>query len=407
MKPTELPPELANLQRSCFGYFRDLVNPANGLVPDTDAVGSPASIAAVGMALTAWCVGAERGWMPRTETAQLTLSTLRFFAHHAPGTHGFYFHFLHVKTGARAWHSEVSSVDTGLLLLGMLAAGAYYDGKSALEAEIRQLCADLVARADWPWMAGGGPGVRLAWKPESGFSAATWAGYNEALILQILALGAPLFALDAAAYDHWSAHYQFKRTYGWQWAYCGPLFTHLYPHMWLDLRQRTDAVLGTRGLNYFMNTQRAIQVQAEYARRNPRGHIGYQKEAWGISACEGPINPGGRAKPYRARGVPFGYDDGTLSPPAALASYCFEPDLAMTAAQHFAGSAPTLRGPHGLHGGVHPGKGWTCQHAYGLDQGMLLILLENARSGLVWQIMEQCPVVQAGFRAAGFRSLHK
>ncbi len=399
--------DLDDLQRSSFAYFVRLAHPATGLVPDTSSPGAPASVAVTGMGLTALCVGVERGWMGRNAAARRVLTTLRFFDQAAPGRDGFYFHFLDPATGARVWKCEVSTIDSALFLMGALCAGTYFDGSCDEESQIRAFSDRLLARTNWLAFADPEGRVRLSWRPESGFAAQAWAGYNEALLLLILALGAPEFALGPSSYDRWCLGYGLKRTYGHLWLYCGPLFTHLFPHIWLNLRSRPDTHVRRLGLDYWASSLGAIRVQHEYARRNPRHFAGYGDAAWGLSACDGPGASSKRMSAsghfgYRARGAPFGPDDGTLSPPVAVASAAFDPDLGAAALAHWRANFPHLFGEIGLRGAINPGLGWSCAPFFGLDQGLLCLLLENARSGLLWQIMDRCQPVQTGMRRAGF-----
>ena len=204
MSQPELPLEdLDALQRQTFDYFVYEVNPLNGLVVDKTQVGAPASIAAVGLALSAYPVGVERGFITRAEAIERTLATLRFFRNssqskdaEATGYKGFYYHFLDMKTGKRVWKCELSTVDTAFLLAGMLTAAAYFTNEAADEREIRTLADELYLRADWQWAQNGGATVTHGWKPESGFLPYRWQGYDEALFLYLLGLGSPTHPLS-------------------------------------------------------------------------------------------------------------------------------------------------------------------------------------------------------------------
>ena len=198
---------LEKIQRCAFAYFLHETNRANGLVLDKTCADWPASIAAVGLGLTTYPVGVERGFISRAEAAERTLTTLRFFwgskqgpEPDATGHMGFYYHFLDLQTGARAWRSELSTVDTALLLGGMLTAAAYFDGAAPAEREIRDLAERLYARVDWRWAQHGGATVTHGWRPESGFLPYRWEGYDEALLLYVLGLGSPTHPLSAESY---------------------------------------------------------------------------------------------------------------------------------------------------------------------------------------------------------------
>ena len=286
---------LDHLQRGAFGYFADEANHANGLVADTSRTGSPASIAVVGLALSVYPVAVERGWLTRDGAATRTLVTLRFFATSAQGSganatgyKGFYYHFLDLESGRRVWQCEVSPIDTSLLLAGALTAGSYFTGANATEAEIRALARELYERVDWEWATNGKPTVANGWKPEYGFLHYGWEGYNEAALLYVLGLAAPTHPLPAASYTAWTATYQWERIYGRDLLYAGPLFIHQFSHAWIDFRGIRDSFMREKSSDYFENSCRAVEVQREYARRDPQEYGTYGPEAWGLSAGDGP-----------------------------------------------------------------------------------------------------------------------
>src|ERR1051326_1835713 len=211
---------LETLQRSAFAYFVHETNRANGLVLDKTCEGWPASIAAVGLALTSYPVGVERGLLTRATAVERTLTTLRFFwnspqgeQRDATGYKGFYYHFLDMTTGARAWQSELSTVDSALLLAGVLCAAVYFDRGVPDEREIRDLSERLYARVDWDWARNGGWAITHGWKPETGFLPFRWEGYDEALILYVLALGSPTHAVPPESYAAWVSTYSWPRIY--------------------------------------------------------------------------------------------------------------------------------------------------------------------------------------------------
>jgi hypothetical protein len=410
------------LHRGAFGYFVEQVNPANGLVADTSRRGSPASIAVVGLALSSYPVAVERGWLTREDAAERTLVTLRFFEASAQGSaagetghKGLYYHFLDMQSGRRAWRSEVSPIDTALLLAGVVTAAAYFTGSPSVEEEIRALSRQLYDRVDWNWARNGGPTVAQGWKPECGFFHYAWQGYNEAAILYVLGLGSPTHALPATSYAAWTATYQWERIYGYDLLYAGPLFIHQLSHAWIDFRKIKDAFMKEKGSDYFENSCRAIDIQREYARKNPHECGGYGPDCWGLSAGDGPgpgtVHVRGRELrffEYVARGAPYGPDDGTIAPVAALASLPFAPALALSAVRHFFELYPqweeTWRLPSGFNRtapGTDP-RGWISEGYYGLDQGLAVLMIENYRSGLIWKLMRASSAVRVGLKRAGF-----
>jgi hypothetical protein len=424
MRITVLDDELLDrLERAAFGYFVDEINPANGLVADTSRKDSPASIAVVGFALSSYPVAVERGWLTREDAATRTLVTLRFFEASAQGSSenttgykGFYYHFLDLQSGKRTWQCEVSPIDTALLVAGVLTAGAYFNAATSAEREIRTLAQELYRRIDWDWARNGNATVAQGWKPECGFLHYGWQGYNEAALLYVLGLASPTHPLAATSYAAWTATYQWENIYGCDLLYAGPLFIHQFSHAWIDFRRIRDAFMREKGSDYFENTCRAIDVQREYARRDPNEYGTYGLDCWGFSAGDGPrsgtMRVHGRERrffEYAARGVPFGPDDATIAPVAALASLPFAPALALSAVRNFLDLYPewadTGRLPSGFNR-VAPGadsRGWISQGFYGLDQGLAVLMIENHRSGMIWRLMRDSPPIRTGLKRAGFR----
>lgn len=415
---------LSALQEISLDYFHKETNPENGLVRDRTRRGSPSSIAATGLALTAYPVGVARGTLSRKDACARTLTTLRFLAdvHQGPepdasGYRGFFYHFLDMHTGKRAWKCELSTMDTALLMAGVLAAGAYFRGPGEEEAEIRALADSLYRAVDWSWALNGGQAISHGWKPESGFLRWRWQGYNEAMILYILALGSPSHPVPRSSYDAWLSTYRWKTIYGRPYLHAGPLFIHQLSHVWIDFRGIRDAFMQAHRSDYFENSRTASYIQREYAKRNSRGMVGYGENAWGITACDGP-GPGSRVVAgrerrfygYKARGVPYGPDDGTLSPWATVASLPFAPEIVMPALRHFHAIEAEDDHPYGFTSGFNPtyeaasGKpcGWLCAEHVGINQGPMALMIENHRSHFVWQLMRSVPAVMDGLRRAGF-----
>jgi hypothetical protein len=413
---------LDRFQRAAFGYFVEQFNPQNGLVADTSRSGAPASIAVVGFALSCYPVGVERGWMTRSDAVARTLVTLRFFCDSrqseqpdATGYKGFYYHFLDMKTGRRVWRSELSLIDTTLLLAGVLTASVYFDADSSEEAEIRERADAFYRRIDWRWALGGAPTARQGWKPESGFLHYGWDGYDEATILYVLGLASPSHPLPGDSFAAWTATYQWENIYGYEFLYAGPLFIHQSSHAWIDFDGIRDRFMREKDSDYFANSRRAVYVQREYARRNPYGFNGYDKDCWGLTASDGPglgsSKIDGRDRyflGYAARGVPYGPDDGTIGPCAALASLPFAPELAMRALRHFRARYPGVFRDGRMLGGFNPTlpgdgpEGWVSRDCFGLDQGILVLMIENYRSRLIWNLTRRCPHIRRGLHRAGF-----
>ena len=412
------------IQGEAFSYFAHETNCANGLVADLCSGVAPASIAAVGLGLTAYPVAVERGFISRSEAAARTLTTLRFFWESkqgpepdATGYRGFYYHFLDMRTGTRVWQCELSTVDSALLLGGMLTAAAYFVEDRPADREIRDLAERLYARVDWQWAQNGGTTVTHGWRPEEGFLPYRWQGYDEALLLYVLGLGSPTHPLPAESFRAWAATYDWRTVYGTPFLYAGPLFTHQLSHLWIDFRGIQDAFMRGRGIDYFENSRRATVVQQQYAMRNPGGYARYGERCWGITASYGPgdltrevAGVTRRFFGYRARGVPDGPDDGTIAPWGVVASLPFAPEIVLPTIAHL--RRLQLGGTHryGFRPAFNPTfpdpggspQGWVSPWHCSLNQGPIVMMVENYRSGLVWELLRGCRYVVAGLRAAGF-----
>ena len=435
--PRRLPDFYEEIERRTFRWFWDTVNRANGLVPDRWPTPSFASIAAVGFALPAYAIGVERGWCRRAEARDLTLATLRFFwnAPQGPGGaghKGFFYHFLDMQTGERFKNVELSSVDTTILLMGVLFAGQYYDRDDAAEREIRRLANALYARADWNFFRSDGrKAISMGWHPESGLIDANWVGFNEGMFVNILALGSPTHPAPADLWEQWTAPYpRFWRGAGpTRRIAFAPLFGHQYSPMFIDFRGIRDAPMRAAGFDYFENSRRETWANRTYCAANPMGWDGYSRDIWGLTACDG---PGSFELPfkgtkrtyfgYSARGPigePDGRDDGTIAPTAALGSLPFAPEIVIPCAQALLNQHgarifrkygfldsfnPSFRdaGARLETGSVDPQQGWVAGDYLGIDQGPILLQAANYRDDFVWRYMRRVPAIRRGLKRAGF-----
>ena len=323
-----------------------------------------------------------------------------------------------MKSGRRVWQCELSTIDSAFLFAGMLTCAAYFDGDTEEEAEVRQLSDQLYRRADWQWALNGGAALSHGWKPESGFLSNHWTGYDEGLLLYMLGLGSPTFPLPSESYAAYCSTYKWKTIYGREMLYSGPLFTHQLSHLWVDFRDIRDAFMREYGSDYFQNSREATYVHREYGIRNPMEFAGYGEFCWGITASDGPgwekrIVDGIERQffDYYARGAPYGPDDGTVAPWVVIASLPFAPeiviptvramaqlDLGMTKRYGFKASFnETYEVPNSSTGW------WVTSYHFGIDQGPVILMIENYRTGLIWNIIRRSPYVRAGLRRAGFR----
>ena len=439
--PAVPPLALDDVEHRTFEYFWQTANPQNGLVPDHWPLGNEpfASIAAVGFALTAYPIGVEHGWITRDQARQRVLTTLRFFANAPQGTsededtgyHGFFYHFLNMQTGHRygRW-VEVSTIDTTLLMSGVLFDESYFNGDDPQEKEIRELAEKLYRGMDWNWMQVRAPLVGMGWTPGGGFIPHDWQGYDEGMILYVQALASPTHPVQPDAWTAWTSTYD--RSWG---SFMGglphigfaPLFGHQYSQAWIDFRGIQDAYMRARGIDYFENRARATVAQREYAIANPLHWKGYDANVWGLTASNGPANVvwehnGQRTifSGYAARGagVERVFDDGTLAPTAAISSIAFSPQIVLPAMQAMYqrygrwlystfgfvdAFNPTFELKTPLRSGhVVPGEGWFDNEYLGIDEGPILLMIENYRTGFVWNVMRSNPHIREGLQRAGF-----
>ena len=416
--------ELGRLQWTTVLYYLHETNPDNGLVRDKTEPNAPCSIAAVGLALATIPAIVHRGVIIRKFAAKIARRRLRSLLDlpQGPGSDtaghkGFFYHFLDMDTGRRVWNCELSTLDSAFLFAGALTCSTYFDADTEDEAEVRRLAEALYGRADWNWARDGGATLTHGWKPETGFLPHRYEGYDEGLLLYLLGLGSPTHPLPPESYAAYCATYQWKEVYGRELLYSGPLFTHQLSHLWVDFRGIRDAFMHERRSDYFENSRRATFVQQEYAVRNPLGFEGYGEHCWGFTACDGPgwiertVNGVKRQfYDYIARGAPFGPDDGTVAPWVVVASLPFAPEIVIPTVRHFARLNLGMTAPYGFKPSFNqtfateenPTGWWVTPYHFGIDQGPVVLMIENHRSGLIWDIMRRCPAVIAGLRRAGF-----
>lgn len=462
---------LNDIEHAHFNYFVDQSDPDTGLTKDRSTDDSAASIAAVGFSLSSYPIGVERGWISRDQAADYTLKVLKTLwnapqgdaAEGMAGDHGLFYHFLNMKTGTRMWKSELSTIDTALLMSGVLFAKNYFNGDSNKEAEIRNLADKLYRRVDWSWMQNPDKSVSMGWNPETGFIKAEWQGYCEAMILMLLGLGSPTHPLAKGSWDKWLST-ETMNTYGGQtYIDFRPLFGHQYSQAWIDFRGIMDDKTKSLGFDYFENSRRATLAQYAYGEKNPLGFKDYSKLDWGWTACDGPgdafnksksanlsllpsydemlekVNPGtvaGRSIlnsyfaerlksankrfllpddkqeqhffSYMARGAPDSVDDGTIAPTAAASSIAFAPEVVLPTLRHWRQDRPEIWTKDGFKDAFNPtadpGKrsGWVDSDMIGIDQGPIVMMTENYRSGMVWNIMKKDSYLQDGLKKAGF-----
>jgi len=411
---------LDDVESRGFHYFWDLADPHTLLVPDRAPTPSFSSIAAVGFGLTAYGIGAERGYVPRAEAATRTLATLRSLLamkqgpepHGVSGYKGFFYHFLDMRTGERFETIELSTIDTSLLMAGVLFSQSYFDRDDPTEAAIRSTAEELYTRVDWPWEQVRDHAISMGWTPEEGFHTYDWRGYNEAMIVIVLALGSPTHPVDPSAWGEYTKTDRWGTFYGQDHILFAPLFGHQYSHVWIDFRGIRDAVGREHGIDYFENSRRATVSQRAYAIANPSHYRDYSDRIWGLTACDG---PGDGKRTVDGREITFyGYaargasateirDDGTIAPTGAISSIVFTPEISLQALREMRQRyGDHLYSKFGFRDAFNPTVNWFDVDYLGIDQGPIVAMIENYRSGLVWKTMQKNQHIVQGLKRAGF-----
>ena len=383
---------LQALEEANFCYFWEQANPQTGLVkdranarqPDNNTLGN---ISATGFGLTAICIGDRRGFIPHREAVERVLTTLRFLWEKIPQHRGFFFHWNNVNTGARMWDSEVSSIDTAILLCGVLTCRMYFR-----EYEIRRLAYQIFSRVDWHWLSEDTELLPHGWTPEGGFLPYRWGNYSEMMMMYLLGLGSLTYPLPATSWDAWKRtlfQYDGLRYIG----FFAPLFIYQYSQAWFDFRRKRD-----RYGNYFRNSILATEAHRRFCLDLAGQFPDYSNDLWGITASDS-------VKGYVVWGGPpaMGPIDGTVVPCAAAGSLPFLPQECMrvlrTIKSRYQGHVWSA---YGFVDAFNPLTNWYDTDVIGIDQGISMLMAENVRTGFVWEFFMQNPEAQRGMQRAGF-----
>jgi len=398
------------VQHTSFDYFWYEANSLNGLIPDRSTGTSPCSVAAVGFGLTAIGIAIDHGWISRVEGAQRVLTTLKTFLEQPQGNgtskvigyRGWFYHFLDMKTAGRysAFDSELSSIDTALLLAGVLYAKQYFTGTNSDESAIRAMADSLYDRVDWRWMAKNGNAISMGWLPGKGFLPRDWIGYNEGMLLYCLALGAHANPLPASAWERWTSGYKWTTYYHQAFVSFPPLFGHQYSHCWIDFRSIADPYMRAKNCTYFENSRRATLAQRAYCMAKPSLRNDQLHKLWGLTASDGPNG-------YAAHGAPPAEnEDDTIAPTAVAGSLPFAPEYCLPTLRVFYDRyRPNIWTGYGFRDAFNLTLNWWGPDILGIDQGPIVIMIENYRSSGVWKLFMQNDSVQRGLRRADFRSV--
>ena len=384
---------LEEVVKANFLYFWEQANPQTGLVKDRCNVRgndttTAASIAATGFGLTALCIGDQRGYVQQLDARNRALNTLRFVWKKLPTHRGFFYHFANVNTGERMWDSEVSSVDTAILLCGILTCRKHFEQHS----EISQLAYEIFNRVDWTWLSEDTSLLPHGWTPETGFLPYRWDYYSELMMIYLLGLGSPTFPLKAEAWNAWK-----RLTFEFDGLrYIGsfaPLFVHQYSQAWFDFRGKKD-----KYADYFLNSVIATEVHRRFCLELAKQFPSYSDVLWGITASDSPHG-------YVAWGGPpaTGPIDGTVVPSATGGSIPFLTRPVMRVLQNIRRNYGQAWCRYGYINAFNPLTNWFDADVIGIDTGITMLMAENARTGFVWETFMKNPEAQRGMQRAGFR----
>jgi hypothetical protein len=410
---------LDSLQYGAYRYAWDEASPVSGLIRDRSQPGSACSIAAQGFGITAICIAVDHGWVSRADASARVLLGLQTLwnapqgptASGISGYNGLYYHFLDLTTGLRTWDSELSTIDTALLLAGIIDAKQFFDGPAANEVAIRTLADQIYQRVNWTFVSTCSPpcctSIWMGWKPGTGFSGfGSWVRYSEAMILHLLAIGSPTHPIPGCSWTTWTAWYNSWGTqYGFTYLGFAPLFGHQYTECWIDFRSYNDAYMSAKGITYFENSRRATYAQRAYCIANPGGFTGYSANLWGLTASDDPPP----SPLYMAHGAPPAENDnGTITPTAAISSIAFAPEICIPVIENlWTNYKSQLWGPYGFRDAFNLSVNpvWYGADVLGIDQGPITIMIENYRTGRVWNRFMRNADVQAGLQRAGFTGI--
>ncbi len=376
------------IQKKAFLYFWKESNPNTGLVKDKTGT-TISSVAAVGFGLTCICIAENRGWVKKEDAYSRIVNTLRFFKDKLKHKHGFYYHFVEMNTGQEIPGIEISSIDTALFIAGALFAGKYFKG-----TEIERLAQELYERVDWDWMLNNGTTLSLGWKV-SDFLIARWNRIDESLLAYILAIGSPTHSIPASSWHEIRRPILSYKDYTCV-SFSAPLFVFQYPHLWIDFRNKHD-----KYVDYFKNSVNATLANRQFCIDNKDFFKTYGPNSWGITACDGP----GGYKAYRALPSINAPDhDGTVAPTGAGTSIMFTPEKSLKALKYmYSKYKDQLWGEYGFKDAYNIDRNWFSDEVIGIDQGALMIGIENYRSGLVWDYFMKNDCIKQAMQKVGFK----
>ena len=379
---------LKKIQKDSLQYFLAQTDPESGLTKDSSRPGAPASIAATGFALASFAIGSANGWLSYREAYERITRTFDTLEQSAAGEKGFYYHFLDAKTGRRIWNSEISSIDTALLIAGALLAASYFNG-TGLEIRAKR----LYERIDWDWMRNGTFLFSHGWKPNGGFLPYYWDMYSEHLILLALALGSQTHPVPDQMWKEWKRDTDSYNGSEIVYSYTGSLFTYQYTQAFIDFRNLNDG-----NINYFENSKKATLINRDFCASHQNEYASYQNNIWGLSACLGPDG-------YKAYGSEpgIGLHDGTIASYAAISSIVFTPSESLAVVRKlYEQHGEQLYGELGFKDSFNLDRNWWAHESLGIDQGIIVLMLENLlNNGAVWGRFLRLPMIQRWIEPTG------
>jgi len=368
---------LYNIEHDTFNFFITYTDEKTGLTKDSSRRGAPASVAASGFYAAALAIGENNGWITEKEAIKRLKNLIYSLNHRLKSKNGFYYHFVDMHTGKRVWHSEISSIDTALLMAGLLFSSEYF-ANTQLSADIDK----LYRAVNWKWMQNNTNLLSHGYKPESGFLPYYWDMYSEHLILQALALGSPTHPISPKSWHAWNRYEEDVDGRMIVYSYPGSLFTYQYSHSFIDFGGLQD-----KGINYADNSRFATEENKAFCDSKPKLYQGY----WGLSASVGPSG-------YRAYGAPPATqftEDGTIAPHASIGSITFTPEASCeNISRMYKKLGNKVYKEYGFVGAFNLKKNWFADEYLGIDQGIILLMLENYRNQTVWKYFMDVPAIQ-------------
>ncbi len=383
---------LNQLEQASFLFFWEQGDPLTGLIKDrcntrANDTSIVASVASTGFGLTAICIAQMRGFVSYEDARLRVVRALAFLWHKLPTHRGFFFHFANINTGERVWDSEVSSIDTALLLCGVLTCKAHF----ARDRDITALAHAVFDRVDWSWLAEDTTILSMGWTPEYGFLPSRWGDYSELMMIYLLALGSATHPLASDTWDAWKRtifEYDGLRYIG----SFAPLFVNQYSQAWYDFRGKRD-----RYADYFRNSVIATDAHRLFCLSLNEKFPDYTNAMWGITASDSKDG-------YVVWGGPpaTGPIDGTVVPCAAGGSLPFLPAATMRVLNTIHDHYPGAWSRYGFVDAFNPLTNWYDTDVIGIDVGITMLMAENARTGFVWETFMKNPEAQRGMARAGF-----